>query len=415
MRTSVRHAFSLGTVAAVLAGCGGSQFFRATPSSYYSPASLAQPLAGYRSLYSFNGRRNGHFPEARLIAVNGTLYGTTSAGGIGCELTGCGTVFAISTSGSEKVLHRFRGLPDGAKPLAELTVGKSLLFGTTYSGGTVCHRPSAFRGCGTVFSIAPSGTERVMHRFGGAPDGAYPRGPVVDVRGTLYGTTTYGGVECGRPHYGCGTVYSVSSSGNERVLYRFSGLDGENPTGNLLLLHGKLYGTTVYGGTCNGGTVFEITVSGRERIVYDAGCTPGDIAYPSGLVAVDGVLYGTSYGGIGNAGAVYSVTTRGEERVLYSFNGRNGDDPVGSLVAIGNELYGATSDGGYDYGNVYSLRTSGALRVLYRFKGVPDGSLPDAGLVNLNGTLYGTTSSGGSGCRYQYCQNGYGTVFRISP
>lgn len=422
MRTSARFAFCAGAAAAILVGCGGSQTFRAAPALYSSSSSLTEPLGTYKSLYSFKRKPDGQLPAARLIAFNGVLYGTTSAGGSRCPLTGCGTVFSISTNGNEEVLHRFRGLPDGADPSAELTAVKSLFYGTTYSGGTICRKPKAIHGCGTIFSITPSGTERVLHRFTGAPDGAYPYGPLVNVGRALYGTTSYGGTTCASTSLGCGTVYSINSSGEERVLYRFRGKpDGAAPSGHLVFLNGKLYGTTETGGnTCNWGTVFEITLSGRERVLYRVNCTGVDAVDPSGLVAMHGALFGTSgEGGTRDHGTLYSVTTRGEEHVLQDFDGRNGSSPLGSLVVVNGALYGTTTSGGFGYGVgygiVYGLSTSGRLQVLYRFKGVPDGSTPLAGLTYLKAALYGTTYAGGSGCHYQYCQNGFGTVFRLSP
>lgn len=48
--------------------------------------------------------------------INGTLYGTTFQGGSHDE----GTVYSVSTSGSERVLHSFGGRLDGAYPLAGL-------------------------------------------------------------------------------------------------------------------------------------------------------------------------------------------------------------------------------------------------------------------------------------------------------
>jgi hypothetical protein len=40
--------------------------------------------------------------------VNGTLYGTTAALFNGCDyILGCGTVYSVSLSGTEKVLYGF--------------------------------------------------------------------------------------------------------------------------------------------------------------------------------------------------------------------------------------------------------------------------------------------------------------------
>lgn len=160
---------------------------------------------------------------ANLVRVNGTLFGTTLAGGTGCTRysNGSGTVYSISTSGAEKVLYHFQGGSDGSEPVALLSM-KGMLYGTTdRGGGSGC---SSFGGCGTGLSLSLPGKHKVLHRFSGA-DGAYPWGPLIDVRGALYGTTAYGGS-------GYGTVYSITTGGVETVLYRFvGGNDGGYPLG----------------------------------------------------------------------------------------------------------------------------------------------------------------------------------------
>ena len=46
---------------------------------------------------------------------------------------------------------------------------------------------------------------------------------LIDVNGTLYGTTSSGG------EYGSGTVFGVTTSGMETVIHSFSGSDGSEP------------------------------------------------------------------------------------------------------------------------------------------------------------------------------------------
>ena len=242
-------------------------------------------------VYSFAGGSDGAYPSAALTYVGGALYGTTSKGGAG----GDGTVFKVTASGTESVLYSFAGGSDGAGPVANLTnVGGALYGTTTYGGGEINH--------GTVFRITTSGTETVLHRFGfpsdGAfnpSDGAYPDGNLTDVGGVLYGTTHEGG----RPRGGDGAVFKITTSGTERVIHSFAGArgDGANPAG-LTNMGGTLFGSTYQGGTGGYGTVFRITTSGAESVLYSfAGGRDG--ANPnSGLTSVGGVLYGTSqYGG----------------------------------------------------------------------------------------------------------------------
>ena len=74
--------------------------------------------------------------------------------------------------------------------------------------------------------------------------------------------TNYGGA------YGWGTVFKLDSSGNQTVLYSFTGgSDGADPNGGLIMdASGNLYGVAYVGGdiSCNVqmggcGVVFELT------------------------------------------------------------------------------------------------------------------------------------------------------------
>ena len=77
---------------------------------------------------------------------------------------------------------------------------------------------------GTIFKIAPDGTETVLYNFcgrGKCSDGQLPHdGVIMDKAGNLYGTATYGGDANGQ-----GVVFKLApSSGggwSETVLHRF--------------------------------------------------------------------------------------------------------------------------------------------------------------------------------------------------
>jgi len=195
-------------------------------------------------LHCFAAEPDGASPYAGLLDVNGTLYGTTWAGGA----SGYGTVFSITTSGKETVLHSFgTNAGDGESPWASLINVKGTLYGTAGGGGA--------NGDGTVFAITTSGKETVLYSFKGRPDGAKPYAGLLNVNGTFYGTTNAGGAYC-RKHRGCGTIFSISPSGAETVLYSFHAADGESPDAALLNINGTLYGTTSGGGANQHGTVF---------------------------------------------------------------------------------------------------------------------------------------------------------------
>ena len=158
---------------ALLAGCSRGSGSSALPiSPDVAPHSENRDF-GYRSLYSFEGGRDGANPVAGLTLVSGILYGATPAGGskTGCASLGCGAAFAVTISGEEHVLHRFVGGTDGATPQAGLLDVNGTLYGTTEYGGSGCTGSS---GCGTLFRLSRDGAEHAIHSFGSSGDGFYP-------------------------------------------------------------------------------------------------------------------------------------------------------------------------------------------------------------------------------------------------
>ena len=140
---------------------------------------------------------------------------------------------------------------DGSTPYAGLVLDKTgNLYGTTYVGGV--------NGYGTVFKITPTGTEAVLHSFAfDGTDGFNPYASLIlDKTGSLYGTTVLGGVN------ELGTAFKITPTGTETVLHSFAndGTDGYYPFAGLVFgKKGILYGTTYEGGSFGDGTVFKIT------------------------------------------------------------------------------------------------------------------------------------------------------------
>jgi uncharacterized repeat protein (TIGR03803 family) len=399
-----RYVLGSCAVAAILAGCGGSQpTIGAAPQ--FGPTSRRQDSQPdrrrYATLHAFTGGAgDGAWPNAGLFAQAGVLYGTTAGGGP----SGDGTVFASATSGNEHVIYSFKGGSDGANPDAPLIASGRELYGTTEDGGA--------DNAGTVFRIDAAGKEHVIHGFAGGTDGDNPYAALSRSGGLFYGTTANGGA------FGDGTVFAINERGKERVLYSFgaSSNDGLNPYANLIIVHGTLYGTTVNGGAYGEGTVFALTKTGVEHLLYSFGAASGDGANPrGGLIFVRGTLYGTTIsGGSSGDGTVFGVTTSGAESVLYSFKGPpDGVSPFPGLTVFKGALYGTTYNGGSGgcnswngCGAIFRITTSGQERVLYSFKSNPDGAHPWGGVVAAGSHLYGAASLGGSGV---------GTIFRISP
>jgi hypothetical protein len=406
--------FTLVVISNVLAGCGAGSS-AAIPGSI-GPQALDQRGGGtYRTIYKFKGHERAVGPNGQFIAIGGLLYGTTAFGGHRAR----GAIVTITTSGEKHVLYEFNGRSDGIEPLGGLVAAGGVLYGTTVAGGIHCPGESEFTGCGTVFAVTRSGQEHVIYRFKGGSDGVAPSGGLTWLDGKLYGATHRGGFtpECPQIEYGqgCGTVFSVDTSGHERVLYRFRGNhDGAAPHAPLLAPDGKLYGTTDSGGeggsNCDYycGTLFAATTSGHEKVLHRfAGGSDGSNPSP-GLIDIGSDLYGTTgYLGAsgGCCGTVFKATTSGAESAIYNFKGPpDASAPNGMLVTNHGLLYGTATGGescGYsDSGTIFAVSTAGAERVDHTFSCYSASSEPSPGLLRLDRTLCGAT---------------YGTIFAFTP
>jgi len=289
--------------------------------------------------------------------------------------------------------------------------------------------------CGAALAgpAAPSkaATYKVIYRFGGGRDGAYPFSSLINVGGTLYGTTQGGGTGVGA--HKLGTVFSLNpTTGTEKVIYSFHGRDGAYPTATLTRVGIRLYGTTTAGGSANCtvgcGTVFSLqwkTGAVKTRYQFQGGIDGANPA--AGLTNVGGILFGvTSGGGSGNGcacGTVFSFNpTTSAKSVLYSFGGGTevGVGPSGPLINFGGTLVGETEFGpvfptlcgGAGCGTLYWLDPTTGDTTGDPFGGGSDGQGPSGGLFKDGGTLYGTTLYGGSSTN---CTSGCGTVFSVTP
>ena len=387
-------------------GLGWGTVFKLSPPT---PPATAWTLT---QLYAFTGQNgDGANPRAGLIfSSRGVIFGTTEQGGA----SGYGTVFSLTPAAGGKwtpaVVYSFTGQGgDGAYPEAGLALSSKsgLFYGTTYGGGTA--------GYGTVFSLTPAAggtwTEKVLYSFAGAPDGANPLAVLtLSAKGVLYGTTYAGG------GLGWGTVFQLTQPAGvwtESVIYSFNGApsaanggtactsstqppcDGGAPAGNLLVnaTTGVLTGTTTLGGDPTGcpqggyeegcGTVFQLTppvppsIAWTESLIYTFG-PPQDAMLPSyNLAAPPGgsPFFGTAFSGASSSFACFpeSYTGCGMVFVLRPptppstawtlntmavFAGNNGGGPNGVIMSpAGGLLYGTTYEGGLSggYGTIFQI------------------------------------------------------------
>ncbi len=379
-------------------------------------------------LYSFTNGDVGNTPASGLIMDQaGRLYGTASAGGT----HGKGTVYRISRAGSGWTvapLYSFQGGADGAYPVANVTFGPDgTLYGTTPAGGL-----GGNGGYGTVFNLRPSPsackaalcpwTETVLYRFTGGSDGGFGEGSpsyadtlVFDQAGNIYGTTPNDGA------YGYGVVFKLTQSGGswtESVLWNFTGgNDGSYPLSGVIFDNaGNLYGTAAFGGADGQGVVYELSPSESgwtQSTLYSF--RSEDSSYPYGGVTMDaqGNLYGTTGGPQGD-GEAYELSRANGNWIVSRrqvFSAYEGAYDTPTLDAEGN-LYGTVCLGGNGDGEVFKLTPTGSRWTytnFYNFTGENDnGYAPVGGVIfDANGNLYGTTYAGG--------ENGDGIVWEITP
>jgi uncharacterized repeat protein (TIGR03803 family) len=160
-----KSACSVLTLAIGLSACSHAALPNAVPGASATAPLIERAAEHYKTLFNF-GLPNAERPVASLIDVKGTLYGTSTEGG---KDPGAGMVFSITPAGKQHVLHSFLDTPDGADPVAGLTYLNGTFYGTTSAGGKYNY--------GIVFSISPSGKLHILHSFAGAPnDGEAPEG-----------------------------------------------------------------------------------------------------------------------------------------------------------------------------------------------------------------------------------------------
>ena len=368
------------------------------------------PTNGFSSLGPFGiNATDGATPQAPLVMdADGTLYGTTAAGG-----SGSGTIFrANPTSSGHSTLYQFSadGV-NGMRPFGMILGADGALYGTA-AGGT--------KQAGVLYKVNRDGTGyTLLHTFYlSSDDGLGPIAPPIQgPGGRLFGLTEFGGNLSAAPGPpGFGTVYQVDADGsNYAVLFRFSTntLAGDYPTALLLGTDGVFYGAGM-AGTNESGFIYRLSTDGNGyAVVYNFDASPPQGQLPTCLIqGSDGWLYGTTlYGGSSTAGTVFKLQTSGTGYVqLYAFSTNNFDGqwPQGIVQGRDGMLYGTTQLGGdQGLGTVFRVGTDGTgYSVLYSFTGA-EGATPLAPPIQgADGALYGTLSSGGP--------NGVGSVFRLA-
>jgi uncharacterized repeat protein (TIGR03803 family) len=287
-----------------------------------SPPSRVGGRWTYSVLYNFCSQMNGSTCTDGAAAIGtlamdsiGNLYGTTTFGGTTQLSGGEGTVYTLSKGSNgwaETVLYQFCSeyngsyCVDGAQPASGVTLGKgNVLYGTTPMGGSSDN-------AGLVYKLTPESggmTQTNLYTFD--THAGYNAGAPVSLDSTGEVFTTFASGGAG----GTGGILGLSLSGLPYFFYFADQANGATPRTGIVLHPSEniAYGLTSAGGIgSDAGTVYQITKTGKETVLYSfcqqADC--GDGSYPSGLVvAPSGTIYGTTvHGSAANNGEVFEIT-----------------------------------------------------------------------------------------------------------
>jgi uncharacterized repeat protein (TIGR03803 family) len=248
----------------------------------------------------------------------------------------------------------------------------------------------------------------ILYSFAGRErgDGEAPAGLIQGRDGRLYGTTLGGGSGAssgGRS--GSGTVYSLDLTGEYRLLHSFSfDIDGSQPGPDLLeASDGSFYGATQFVDT-----VFRIDSTGAFTTLYRQIGSPGEL-----IQGANGRLYGTTaQGGFAAAGGtIFTFVVPGTLTTLHEFNGANVGRPNGVIQARDGLFYGTT---GFPEkyrgltGTVFAMNAEGARTTLHAFEN-PSGWPMSSLFEGNDGSLYGTTFKPYNPVPFP------GMIFKITP
>ncbi|MCU0359961.1 MAG: hypothetical protein MUF75_04435 [Bacteroidia bacterium] len=354
------------------------------------------------SQYNFQGYPGNAPQYVKLCqATNGKLYGTTRLGGI----NNLGTLFEYNpANNSYSVLVDFDGTTKGSNPQSSvIQASNGKLYGMAQLGGA--------NNAGVLFeyNLATSTYTKLFDMA--IATGQQPFGSVIEAsNGRLYGVNRTGGAN------NVGTLFEYNlSNSTYSVMTNFISATGSLPqAAPIQASNGKLYGTTINGGSSNNGVIYEynISTSTYSVIVNFTSAVTGGQSFGSLLEATNGNLFGiTATGGsTANAGAIFGINpTTNSYSLLAAFVGSvSGANPQAGLIQASNgKLYGTARIGGANnLGTLYEFDITGnTLTKLVDFSSA-NGTLPlGAVMQSTNGLLYGVTSAGGTqsvGVLYEY-------------
>lgn len=221
----------------------------------------------------------------------------------------------------------------------------------------------------------------------------------------LYGLSKNGGIG------NAGTVFSITPSGNVKIIADLKDSFASQPMGSLLYASdGNFYASSLSGGYGDSCTIFRCTPNGALKTMIQLDSVWGHSS-PLGnnlIQAMDGNLYGmVTGGGTNNWGTLYKMTLSGVYSPIHFFTGYDGGYPCGSLLQTADSMFWGMTTGYLIPGHIFHCTPNGLYTSVHTFDTI-NGLNPYGDLLLANdGNFYGMTENGGI--------HGDGVLFRYTP
>ena len=314
------------------------------------------------------------------------------------------------------VALRIGKCPDGGTPDSIVQGSDGNFYGTAQVSMEGNSEPNG----GSVFSLTPTGTIKVLHTFAAGPNKNYPNGNLPGLLtegpdGKLYGEALFGGLGGCNGYCGSGVLFRVNRDGSGfQVIHEYCSAancaDGVGGGALFAGTDGNLYGTTFSGGANGVGTIFRVTVAtGKYEVVFDFSVSLSG-ADPSNLVvAKDGTFWGLSSGSQNELLFHYTEATGEVQTFPVNFPLINGLPSRGGMLTLGanGNFFGLYHVYGESGMGMFEVDPDGTNLQLFPFYTTQEGAgAPLQMLLGTDGNFYLTDYNG---------KSGYGDITELSP
>jgi len=292
--------------------------------------------------------------------------------------------------------------------------------GNFYGAAQVSMEGDSAPNGGSVFSLTPTGTIKVLHTFTAGPNKNYPNGNLPGFitegpDGKLYGEALFGGIGGCNGYCGNGVLFRVNRDGTGfQVVHEYcSATNCTDGTGGGALFagtDGNLYGTTYSGGANNNGTIFRVTAAtGKYEVVFNFNYFVSGTDPSSMVVAKDGTFWGVSFGNLSELLFHYTEVSGDMQTFPVKFPLINGLPSRGGTLTLGANgnffgLYHVYAKSGM---GMFEVDPDGSNLRLFPFYTTQEGAGdPLEMLLGTDGNFYLDDYNG---------KSGYGDIMELSP